>query len=78
MKGAPAGTRRTPTGTCVLQLDGLHAARDFLATQPQPVLEKPLDTTALKATIARLRGTPVEPARGDSLAALAAQLPPSD
>ncbi len=58
---------------------GAHdAARDFLATQPQPVLEKPLDTAALKATIARLRGTPVEPARGDSLAALAAQLPPSD
>jgi CheY-like chemotaxis protein len=60
----------------IFRTGGAHdTAREFLAAQPQPVLEKPLDTAALAATIARLRGELAPPPRM-SLAELARQLTP--
>ena len=60
----------------IFMTGGAHdTAREFLAAQPQPVLEKPLDTAALAATIARLRGELAPPPRM-SWAELARQLTP--
>jgi signal transduction histidine kinase/ActR/RegA family two-component response regulator len=60
----------------IFMTGGAHdTAREFLATQPQPVLEKPLDTASLASTIARLRGESA-PAPRLSLAELARQLTP--
>jgi signal transduction histidine kinase/CheY-like chemotaxis protein len=71
-------TTRAPrlASRVIFMTGGAHdTARAFLAAQPQPVLEKPLDTTALASTVARLR-TELAPSPRLSLAELARQLTP--